>query len=385
MKIITSINTVAAKTVAVIMNTCVNAISLSGDERETWVRLGKWGEYPGAINLPGGAQRKANQVLDREGAEQMKKTFYSAINQIAHLGKGLPIYEGHPDEPRWRKLNPNVPTNAVGRIKDIEIREDGPYVRTVFNARGAALIGGDAPELSAHSPRFTMAAMPGQPEKFRIVGVLSLGLTNDPNMPDTAISLNESTDNPPEADPVQPQQETNMKLNTDIMKRLGLNPEASEDATATAVNTVLSEREQLTGDITSTKEKLTSANERITSLKKEADKFRDLAVDTTLTTAINSGRITEADKPKWDAALKADFDGEKSKLDALMPTSINTEDKLGNLAKRKGEQNSAGTGITAINSAVAAFAKENNLDLTNGADYSTAFSAVQEAKPELFA
>lgn len=382
-KAIRSINNAAAAALTVVVNSCINAISLEGDTRETWTRLGKWSEYPGQINLPGGVSRKGLQVLDREGAAIMKKRFYSAVNQIAHLGRGLPIYEGHPDDPVWRKQNPEVRKIAVGRIKDLEIRKDGPWVRCVFNEKGVRLIGGDAPEISAHSPHFGLSIMQGQPNKFRVEELRSIGLTNDPNMPDTAIGLNESTD--PEAGEVQPKDKT-MKLNTDIMKRLGLNPEASEAATVTAVNTVLTDRDTLTTDLETKKGELTSANEQITDLKADVDKFLGKLVDITLAGAINEGKITEADKPKWEAALKTDFDGESDKLSSLMGTAVNTKDRVGDLGKRKDEGTNTTNGITAINTAVRAYGKEHGLDVDNNSDhFKRAFDAVQEAKPELFA
>lgn len=387
--LLTSINSVLSTGVCAVLNSCANALTLDDNKTETWTRLGKWHEYPGHINLPGGIRKQGLQVLDRDGAEAMRKTFYSALNQIAHLGKGLPIYEGHPDDPAWRKENPEVRMIAVGRIKDMEIREDGPWVRCVFNERGVKLIGGDAPELSAHSPHFGLGAT-SDSGKFRVQELRSIGLTNNPNMPDTAIGLNDQSteiDTQKESTSVnqKPKTKKHVKLNPETMTSLGLSPEASEESTNSAVNAQLANVATLTATVAKSAADLTSANELVTRANASRDKYQGICIETKLVSAVNNGRITEADKPKWEQALKTDFEGESKKLDSLMGTSLNTADKIGDVKNRKEEGNQNAGGISAINSAVASYAKEHGLDLSKGSEYQAAFSAIQHSKPELFA
>ena len=376
---LTSVNAVASslKTNCSALLTAANALTLGEGRTEEWVRLAKYGEY-GATVHSGGSVRKqtALQVMDKEGAEQLKKQFDSVINQVSHLGIGLPIYEGHPDEPAWAKLNPGVQKKAVGRVKEIQLREDGPYARTVFNSKGISLLSGDAPELSAHSPRFGLAQIPGRDGAYRINSLLSIGLTNDPNLPDTAISLNE------EDDPQNNKLIKTRSMDKNTMERLGLNPEASDDSTATVVNTKLDELQSTNTTLNEVKDQLTAANEELKKMKDEKAKEQAAGVIAKINAAVKDGRITEADKPTWKAALEADYDGESKKLAALTKTVVNTKDHTKDVAGRKGE--SSVCAITSINEAVEAFAKANDLDMSSTADYDKAFAGAKKANEDLF-
>ena len=112
---------------------------------------------------------KGMQVVDEESARRMRRSAgWSAMSPI-------PIYIGHPDDiPSKRK--PKV----VGKIKRICRSHDGiavvaQYPKKIYKD----VISG---KFSAMSPRWQMEHIEG--EKYRPVKLISVGLTNNPNIAD---------------------------------------------------------------------------------------------------------------------------------------------------------------------------------------------------------
>jgi hypothetical protein len=311
---------------------------------------------------------------------------------LALFFKGIPVYEGHPDDPAWLRQNPGHKPDAKARIKSFDVGADGLYATTVFNSEGAALISGEAPKYSAHSPRWRMIPIPGRANCMRPVLLWSTGLTNSPNIPDSTIALNSAAPGIPADEESQPaaadgtgEPETNdqddtMKLTVAALAALGFAPEAtpSDDEISTAIV-------KLAGDKQTTEETATAANSKVIDLQAALATARTAAVDTVINTAIAEGRITEGNKQKWVDALNTDFDGERAKIAKLMP-ALNTQNRLpGNTSARRGEQAEMATGIDAINSAVTSFAAEKQIDITTAAGWTRAFEGARAAKPEIFA
>lgn len=370
--------------VAVANELQLSAPAEAGADASVWMRVAKFGNYPQRIVYNDGSTRDIIQVVDRQGAEEMVDRFRSMINVLAHLRRGLPVYEGHPDDPVWRAANAGAQQVARGRVKELQVREDGPWMRVAFEPALANALRSDTPPFSAHSPRWNMLPMEGKPDHFRVVQLLSVGLTNDPNLSDNAIAINAappaaapSRDLPTEAAP-EPKPKTNM--DKAILQRLGLAAEATDEQIATAINAALDERDTAKTD-------LTAANQRATDAQAAADQAMTAAINTALDDAVQTGRITTAARPKWEAALKVDFDSESAKLKTLMP-AVNTANKVADVANRRGEGSEAlspaPNPIEAINCEVRAFAREHGLDLSNTDQYAQAHNAVRAAKPELF-
>jgi hypothetical protein len=118
--------------VSAINDTAAAALAAIGAVNEKlgaqdWIRITPFGEFPNKVGL---------QVLDRTAADAMVGSFNSMGTKLATLWQGLPIYEGHPDDPEWQKKNPGVRAVAVGRVKELQVRDDGLYGRVAFNALG---------------------------------------------------------------------------------------------------------------------------------------------------------------------------------------------------------------------------------------------------------
>ncbi len=390
--ILNVINTAAATAINTIANV-VNDLRLEGDEREQWQRLVPYGEYPATIQIDG-RPTAIMQVLDRSAGELMAENQATVINQLRHLGRGLPIYIGHPDNRDWLAQNPGADSSSKGRIKALEAREDGVYMLTVFNDDGRALIGGDAPPFSAQSPNWDMVPISEGSKRYRPFVLRSIGLTNQPNIPECAIGLNTAGANEPSqseaagaADEPETPQNDDMKLTADALKALGFAPDAtpSNDEISAAIVKMLGEKAAAEAAKATAETSLTAANTRATTAETELTNLRSSTVATAINSALTEGRITEAERPTWEGLLKADpVNGAAALAKVGKATAINTANKIGDLGLRKGEGATAAASFTAINDAVGAYAKEHGLDLKKQADYDKAFAEVRAAKPEIF-
>ncbi len=381
---ITVINSAATAAVDAInsVSSVWTEISLADGEKESRYRLAPYGEHP---VMYGG--REVIQVVDREAVELMASNFSSIRGQMATFFQGIPVYEGHPDDPVWLAANPGHKATAVARIKGIEAGEDGPYVRTVFNSAGVGLLSGSAPSYSGHSPRWRMTPIPGRPDHFRPILLWSDGLTNNPNIPGNTLALNslKTGDTPPveispESESDEPENTTDtMKLTAEALKALGLAPDATPTPEEISAAIIKLSSDKATADTAKVTAEgaVTAANSRITLL----ESIQGSAVDTVINSAITDGRITEADKPAWITALNTSFASESAKLSKLMPV-LNTRSLLP--ASERVEMRFGAGSVDAINSAVADIAKTHGLNLADRVDYDKAHRLTREAKPELF-
>lgn len=361
-------------------------LTLADGEKSKRYRYVKYGNYPQKIPGVGDIV----QVVDREAAELLAANFrqYAGLDVFF---RGVPVYEGHPDDPTWLAENPGHKTSAVARIKTIEPGDDGIYVTEVFNSDGVAMLSGEAPRYSGHSPRWKLMPVPGKPKHYRPALLVSDGLTNTPNIPDSKISLNSqgnlipSPDSPDDGD--QPEnQNDEMKLTPEALKALGFAPDAtpSETDISAAIVKLLGEKDSADAAKATAETAINSKVTEITALRTRLAAVQGTAVDVVVNAAVQSGRITEAEKPQWVTALNSDFDAEKAKLMAKMPV-INTTNQVAGLGDRKSADILGAAGaIDAMNAAVRAHAAEHHLDISTPAGFDAAWTATKAAKPELF-
>ncbi|GAA5482062.1 phage protease [Haloferula sargassicola] len=354
-------------------------LTLKEGEQEWRGEFMRYGEYPATI-IENGRPKRIVQVVDREAANEMATNFAGLRTQVATFFKGIGVFEGHADDPAWRAVNPGYKPAAVGRIKEVIAGTAGIETRTVFNSKGAAMLSGEAPEYSGHSPRWRMRPIPGRPNHYRPFLLLSDALTNDPNIPGAAIALNESPANGHEGT-----NETNEPtMNEELLKRLGLKPGATQAEIDAKVATALNERDTARNELTTSASNLTAANERIQKLETKAAEDLNDRVVTALNDAVTNKRITEAEKPTWEKILKADFDAGKSALDAKTATALNTTNHVADLGRRQGEGAPAAPGIEAMQAAARDYAGRNHIDINNEAGWSRAWEGAKAEKPELF-
>jgi len=359
--------------------TAIAAINeaLGGDQE--WVRIAPYREMPNSVGL---------QVFDRRAADAMVSAFNSLPERAARLFRGLPVYVGHPDDQGWSRANPSIRAEAVGRIKELQPRDDGLYGRVAWNDEGKRLISGDAAAYAYHSPRWSMRAIPGRAKTFRPELLHSIGLTNHPNIPDLPIGLNEA------------ERAKSIAMKKSILALLAAlgRPAIAVDATDAQFETALNAAAPVAtsavadqGKLGPAQTSLTEATNEANTLKTERDGLKTKVTDLTtavnteraaradgiLVGAVNTGRISEADKPAWKTKLTADgadITAINTEMQALKPALNTGKPDLGG---RKGEANVQG-GIIAINEAIAKHRKEHDCD------HHTAYCAVKRTQPALF-
>lgn len=124
--------------------------------------LSPYGEWPHKLGM---------QLVDEKSLEKMKR----AARFSTLVGCGIPIFVGHPDEsPRSKAL-------PVGKISRIFGLGDGIAVEAKYSAEAFRKI--SEGKLKSMSPRWRMEKLPDG--KFRPVKLISAGLTNNPNIPDS--------------------------------------------------------------------------------------------------------------------------------------------------------------------------------------------------------
>jgi hypothetical protein len=365
-----------------------NELTLAEGEKEKRYLYCRYGTYPQTVPGVGVIQ----QVVDREAAEQIVANFRQAAGMEV-LFKGVPHYEGHPDDPAWLAQNPGHKAIAVGRIKKVEAGEDAIYVTSIFNTLGVPLLSGAAPAYDGHSPRWRMSPIPGKPKHFRPVMLISDGLTNNPNIPGSRIALNAGVpgqpspdDNPNDGGQTENQNDENMKLTPEALKALGFAPDAtpSETDISTAIVRLMGEKQSADAAKVTAESEATAANTKVITLTTQLSAAHGKLSETVASNAVKEGRITEADKPKWITALNTDLDGESAKLATLMPV-LNTSSKLPDLGGRRDANVLDAQGnIETMNTAARAYAAEHNIDISNAEGWGRAWNGAKAAKPEVF-
>jgi hypothetical protein len=348
-----------------------------------WVPMVEaYGEYPGLLVQPDGRKETVVQVIDREGAEKMAASFNSAVTKLAFFFKGLPLYEGHPDDPAWMERNRGKVVNdrAIGRIKEVQVRDDAPWMRVVLNDDGQRLLSGDAPAHTAFSPRFGVEVIPGRRGAQRVVRLFSAGLVPNPNLPGTAIFANAGAGDFENSggEPAETETETQYEMNDALKKRLGLSAEATPEEIDAAIAAALDRADAAANadpGKTGEEEKKEEEEKKVEPAAAAANAAHAIAAAAVCNAAVLSGKITEAEKPAWEAALAADFAAEHAKLEAKMPTVYNSSDKVGNLGARKGEAAKKSDTQARVES----YAKEKGLDLSDPKSYDAAHLAVANA------
>lgn len=360
----------------------ISALNEAFGQDAEWFRLAPFGDYPVTIADPKtGRKRKVTQRIDAQSADEIVRSFNSVIERIARGFRGLPIYQGHVDDPEWLAAHPGAKVEAVGRIKKVEKRDDGIWAARALNDEGKRLLTGDAAPYDGHSPHWGMIEI--SPGICRPVELYSTALTNRPNIPSNVMGRNEAD---PEFSPAMKAQLIA------LLAALGRpQPTAvTDEQLVSAANEALPVATQLvtaSNELTTVRASLATANTNLTAATNEAATLRTqiqtertARAELVLIGAINEGRITVAQKPEWLGKLTAtgsDFAtvaGEIVKLKA-----VNTRSQVDAVGGRKAEAVVDKSKITAINEAVAA-KKAANPNYT----HHEAYMAVRGEKPDLF-
>jgi hypothetical protein len=279
---------------------------------DRWVKIAPFGTYPGS-------KPDRPQHFHEEEANAMVREFSSLRGKLGRLFRGVPIYIGHPDK------HPQIYTDhrRLGRFTDLQVRPDGLYGEAEWNSLGEENL--KEGYWVFPSPRWD--APEGRPE-FRPDRLISVGLTNMPRIAASEPVTNSILDDETQTDTTT---EMDRKLLTD---KLGLDVTATDEEILAKIALLMSEDETakatLTDKVTQMETKvetaensltvaranLQTANGRIAALETEINAGREALANSQLDAAVQSGRITAAERAAWLPRLTGE--ARESEANALM-------------------------------------------------------------------
>jgi len=306
-----------------------------------WKMLAPYGDHRHAAGM---------QRFDRKAAETIVANFRSIKERTKRtfaLGGDVPFFVGHPDDPLFANRAGHDDTRAYGWIKGLEARDDGLYFRAKWSEEGAHILA------NAHyrflSPRWVMK--PLARGIFTPHTLVSVGLTNQPNIPVPAIS-NQS----------QPNNTMNDLLKL-ILEKLGYTAEQidaylagdeaaelTQDVIVAKVDELLAaaQREpEMANELAQKDQALVAANDTLEVAKikakadlvaanQKADELKKLVAANEAAAAVADGRIPLAEEQAVSnsLAIAEDFDAAVEALKQRKP-AVHTKPHTAHLGRQQ--------------------------------------------------
>lgn len=343
-----------------------NATDLSADG---WLKIAPWGDHPNSVGL---------QRVQRADGDAMVAAFNSLVGKAGRMFRGVPIFVGHPD----RDPNRYPDKRRYGKITALESRADGLYAKPAFNDIGRVVI--EEGHYLYNSPVW---ALKREGNVVRPVELLSVGLTNEPNIKgepwakNEAAASNEPVPPTPNSQPETPNLPTPMTAEekAQIESQLAaLNTKIVELTAALAAR----EAETLAANASNATALQTAAADLAAANAKLATE-RTARIELAANSIVATGRRTVAQRPALVAELTAAND-----LDAAILAATNakpalpTSSAVAGLGQRKAEGHR--TALVAINEAVLATAAEAKIDVHAAGGWERAWQLTKTKNPALF-
>jgi hypothetical protein len=272
----------------------------NGGEAGGWLKLADYGDWP----HPAGLQR-----LTPEAGARLAHGFKSLLGRLRRRFTGVPIYIGHPDDPAFAGQPGHDDTKAYGWVTDLEARPEGLYVQPRWSEPGRDLLRHAFYKFL--SPRWQMKAV--DEGTYEPVRLLSIGLTNHPNIPGEAVANQQAgaATTPATATGTATANGEAEPLLTGLLRALDLDAGAVPEA-------LLANAEQLAQAARETRDAQLEAA-RFYRLATDADTARKTAeeraeaehtgrIELALDNAELRGAVTPAERTRWREALEQDFD-----------------------------------------------------------------------------
>lgn len=303
---------------------CNETPALTGAE---WEKLCPYGHYPHKLGM---------QDCTKQGLQELALNIAQDKARRGSNWRGYPITMGHRLAP-----NKNLPHMGakLGRVLDLQLREDGPYVLIAWNSLGQE----NVKEGWAEYPSPEWYLTDGPKGMKRPVVFAGIGMVETPNIPDAGAWTNED---PETITPNNPDDNTTMNLKQ-IALALGLAEDADEATILAAIETMKKAHEtsetaakEATEEADNSKKAacnekaradkaeadLVALNEQVTTLttaKAEAEKAvlaaNEARRDLIISQAVNEGKATPAEKDKLIIAFNEDFDKAATELLSRKP------------------------------------------------------------------
>ncbi len=295
--------TIANKVVAVGINSAAHVEPVNLSAKDGWLLLAPYGETPYLQREgPGpGDVKQYRQVFTRPQAERMAAALHALAASEGEEFCGLPIYAGHPDANpvRWPD------ERRLGGVLGLEARPDGLYARPAWNDLGEQ--NRTHNYLVYPSPAWIYDRRVAQstgiiaPDELR-----SVGLTNSPRIAHVRPWTNRAETLSSETNITT----TSMNYKALLIEQFGLEETASDDAIQQAHD----ERRRA---------EAVNCAERDGALA-DARRFRAAAVNAQLDAAINTGRLSAAERAGFAQRFERDYEEALHELGERRP-ALNTQ------------------------------------------------------------
>lgn len=278
-----------------------NQVALGGDG---WALLAPFGDthYPLKI---GNKTETVIQRITKENATEMVNAFKSIAGKVSRWLRGSPIYLGHPDDPQTGHKYPVK--DQVGMFADLEVRDDGLYVRPMFNSKGAEIL--DKPDKYYFSGRWPVkpTGKSGDMTIYEPINVTSIGITKTPNLQTEMLNT-----------------ENNFMDRTKLIAVLAkagitLSNEATDAQVEAAIESIGAAKTTAETTLANERKTIVDLNAELKTLKDQNEAARKSEIESLINERITSGVITAAEKDLWQGRLTANFVNEAPALKALQP------------------------------------------------------------------
>ncbi len=264
-----------------------------------WLKLADYGDWP----HPSGLQR-----FTPSSAATMVRGFQSLWGRLRRRFGGVPLYVGHPDDPAFAGQSGHDDTRAYAWITSLQARDDGLYIHPRWSEPGREML--QHAFYKFLSPRWQMR--PLGDGTFEPVRLLSVGLTNNPNIPGEAIA----NQKPGVATSILVQV-TREEILPKLLNALELDPNAAPEVLLANVEQLAqaaSETRSAQAEAARFYRLATDADTARQAAEQRADEERSARVELMLDLAELRGCIPPAERTRWREQLQSDFDGTRPAL-----------------------------------------------------------------------
>lgn len=278
-----------------------NALSVGEDG---YALLAPFGDSKYRIPTNGGFTTVIQRIT-KDNATEMVNAFNSLVGKVHRWIKGAPIYLGHPDDSVTGHKYPVK--EPMGMFADLQVRDNGLYVRPMFNDKGAQVL--ERPDKVYFSGRWPVkntGEKDGMPV-YEPTSVTSIGITRSPNLPTEMLN-----DKPNIMD--------KSKLIALLAKAgVTLSNEATDEQILAEFDKINAAKAASDLQLANEKQAKEAAEKKAKDAETILANERNTQAITLINERITVGAITAAEKPLWENRLKADFTNESKALSALAP------------------------------------------------------------------
>lgn len=317
-----------------------------------WLKLADYGDWPHSRGL---------QRLSRKAARRMVSHFKSLSQRLARRFGGIPLYVGHPDDPHFSGKAGHNDTRAYAWIRDMDARPDGLYILPKWSESGQHLLKNAYYKFL--SPRWAMEPVKGSGGVFEPIRLLSVGLTNEPNIPGEALA---------NAKPNEVKQTITPTFFMQVAEKLELEPTESSIKTVFAtLDERLAEADRFYQIACSAEDQRYALQLKLKDANEHFEAERQAHIETLLSDALENGRIAPGELESWRERCHDDFAATRTEL-ASRPKAANA---------RPLSEDLTGANATSGDS----FRHLVQTLVAEGRDYATAWSLARRRYPSAYA